>query len=196
MIESDLMKQMLTFIAGILYVGAVIPYFIALYKKEIRPHPVSWLLWSIIGVVNLVFYTQTGATYSQIIAYMSFFLPFLIFLFSAKAWKGGFSLIDYCCLSVSLIALIFGFVYDNPVLGLTLNILLSDFVAFIPTILKTYKDPKSETASTWFITIIANILTIAVINQWTFGIILLPVYTLIMNTVVLLCCIRPLKAAV
>ena len=121
--------------------------------------------------------------------------PFTIFLFSFRAWKEGFSKVDYFCLGVSLLALILGLIYKNPILGLTLNILLSDFIAFIPTIIKTYKDPKSENISTWLITIVANILTIAVIQRWTFGIVLLPVYTLIMNSVVLAGALRRVRGA-
>jgi nucleoside permease NupC len=187
------MTQFITIIAGILYVVAIIPYLISLHRKEIRPHPISWLLWTIIGVVNLVFYRQTGATYAQLIAYMSFFLPLIILIFSLRTWQGAFSKTDYFCLCTSLVALIIGIFYNQPILGLALNILLSDFIAFIPTIIKTYKDPKSENISTWLITVIANILTIAVINKWTFAIALLPVYTFIMNGVVLIFSLRRKK---
>lgn len=176
----------ITVVAGLLYFIAVVPYFRDLFKKVIQPHPVSWFLWSFIGFVNLVFYKDTGATYTQLIAYTSFIIPLLIFIFSFRNWKNGFTKLDLFCLAVSVCSLIVGLSYNNPVLGLTLNILVSDFLAFIPTIVKTFKKPDSESMSTWLITVIANILTIIVINKWTFGIAVLPVYTFIMNGVVLL----------
>lgn len=182
--NQELIRQIVTFIAGILYIVAVVPYFISIHKKEIKPHPISWLLWTIIGGVNLIFYRQTGAIYSQIIAYASFFIPLTIFSVSLRSWNKSFSKLDYFCLFISIFSLIVGIIYKNPLIGLTLNIVLADFIAFLPTIIKTYKNPESENRSTWFITIIANILTLSVINNWTFAIVLLPLYTLFMNTIV------------
>ncbi len=190
---SDLYRQLATVTAGLLYVIGVVPYLFALHQKKIKPHPISWLLWSIIGFVSFIFYPQTGATYTQLIAYTSFFLPLLIFIFSVREWEGSFSRVDYFCLGVSLLALAVGLLYKNPALGLSLNLLISDVVASIPTVIKTFKDPKSERPAAWLISVIANILTISVINKWTFAIVLFPVETFVINSTVLVGSLRKAK---
>jgi hypothetical protein len=152
-----------------------IPYIIAMSRNKIQPHPMSWLLWAILGFVSLVTYIGTGAHETIPLAILNFVGPVMIFFFTIKYWKGKFSRFDYVCLGFSLFSIAIYIIFHRAAIALSIN-LLGDFFAALPTIRKTYKDPSSESFLTWFCFGMGALLSLFAIRQFSYGIILLPLY--------------------
>ena len=62
--------------------------------------------------------------------------------------------------------------------------ILSDCLAAIPTLFKSWKFPETETSSAYIGGIIANILGLFMITNWIFPIYSLGVYFILMNALI------------
>ncbi len=167
-------------IAGILSAlalfASIVPYIISIVRGKTTPHPVSWVMWSLIGGVTLFFTYKVGARETLLFAFFNFLNPTIVMFLSIRYWKGGFSRFDYICLACSLLAIITYIVFRNASFSLTLN-LAGDAFAFLPTIRKTYYDPGSENPATWIMGTTGYLLSIvASVPRFSYGVAVFPIY--------------------
>ena len=167
-----------------------VPYIAAMAKKKITPHPFSWLLWAILGFVSLVTYIGVGAKVTLPLAIMNFAGPTLIFFFTIKYWKEGFSRVDYLCLAFSLVSILTYVIFHRAAIALTIN-LAGDLFAALPTVRKTWIDPSSENFLTWFCFAIgAMVSLVALDGHFSYGVTLLPLYLASFETLMVLLVLR------
>ncbi len=162
-----------------------IPYIQGLIKGKNRPHPFSWLPWSIIGLITLITYTGVGATDTLPLAILNFIGPTLVVLLSLKYFKSVQSRFDYTCLYTSLSAIVIYVIFHDATVALTIN-LLGDLVAHLPTIRQVYLDPYSENMYTWIFFALGNSLSILAIRQWSYGVAVFPVFLTIAAFIVVM----------
>ena len=168
--------QILGLLSPIVSALGYIPYVRAMVRREIQPHPISWLLWSILGFVTLVTYIGVGAHDTLPIAVLNCIGPCVIFLFTIKYWKGGFTRFDYLCLTFSLVSILIYIVFHRATVALTIN-LVGDFFAALPTIRKTWLDPRSENSWAWLAFTIGALLSLLTMGErWSYGVAVLLVY--------------------
>ncbi len=168
--------RILGIVSGCVYVIAYLPYVLSIIKKKTRPHPVSWVLWALIGGVTLFLYLRIGAHETVPLAVLNFILPLAIAIVSVRYWKGGLSRFDKICLALSLAAVIIYAVTHDATLALSFN-LVGDFFAFLPTLKKAYLDPASEDGLTWILIFIGNCLSLAAaFARPSYGILIFPAY--------------------
>jgi len=183
--------QALGIISGLIAFFALVPYFISVIKNKSRPHPISWAMWALMGVISLGTYWGTGARDTIYIAFVNFLNPLIVTFLSIKYWdwKKHFSRLEYTCFVLSIVSVVIWLCFQNPTAALTFN-LIADLIAAIPTLIKTYKNPSSEDTKTWLLFVIANFLSLVAIQQWTYGIALLPAYLFCFAFVVLILSLR------
>ncbi len=162
--------------SAVVFTSSAIPYIVATLRKKAVPHPVSWVLWAVIGVVTFYFTIKVGAHETLPFAFFNFLTPCIVAALSLRYWKGGFSRFDYLCLACSLLAILTYVMFHNAAFSLTLN-LLADAFAFLPTIRKTYVDPFSENLPSWsLVTLGYSLSIIAAIPRFSYGVALFPIY--------------------
>ncbi|MEK7179987.1 MAG: hypothetical protein AAB706_00770 [Patescibacteria group bacterium] len=183
--------SILGLLSGILATVAFIPYIYSIVRNETKPHPITWSIWAFIGIVSFGTYFATGATTTLPLALANIIVPLTIAFLSFKYWnwKARFTVFEYACLTISVISIVIWIVSQNPSLALTFN-LIADFIAALPTLKKVYLDPSSENATTWIIIVIADILSLFAITEWSYGIVLLPLYFLLISTTIMLLSLR------
>ena len=175
----------------IIYIGVAINLFYSLwYIKSIiynstRPNLVSWFIWMLAPFVGVFLQIKAGAGLSFLGTFMSGFGPFLVIivcLFRKNAfWK--INTFDIICGSFSLFALIL-YVITNK-LGISIFFaILSDGLAAVPTVIKSWKFPDTESASVYIGGIINNIFALMVIKSWIFSIYAFSIYFILMNTTI------------
>jgi hypothetical protein len=110
-----------------------------------QPNRITWLLWGIFPMVIFVAQRVQGVKGLSWASFFAGFMPLLIFAASfinKKAyWKTEPR--DYCLMAAALIGMVLWAVTDNPNLALLFS-LLADMLAGIPTLLKAYRHPRSE----------------------------------------------------
>jgi len=163
------------------------------YLKDIlwgktRPNLVSWFLWALAPFLGVFFQIRAGAGLSVIPVFMAGFGPVLVIIV-ALFKKNGYweiSVLDIICGVFSFLALVFYAFTHN--LGISiLFAILSDGLAAIPTIIKSWKFPETETSAVYMPSIINNILALLIIQKWFFSIYAFNIYLILVNVIILFC---------
>lgn len=110
-----------------------------------RPNRITWLLW---GTFPMVIFAAQRAHGVEGISWTSFvagFTPLLIvaasFLNKKAYWKSESR--DYLLMAAAIVGIILWAITDNPVLAILFS-LIADLLAGIPTLIKSYRHPQSE----------------------------------------------------
>lgn len=176
------MKEILGVVTILLSIIGHAPYVMDVYKKKTRPHVFTWILWAI--VVSIAFFGQwfkgggagawgTGVTGIIVI---------VIAVLAIRRGTKDITLSDKIFLGLALLAIIPWYLTRDP----TLSVVMASFIdlcAFIPTIRKTIKDPKSETQFTYSLNILRHGLSIFALGSYNLATVLYPAYLLVMNSV-------------
>ena len=177
--------KILGILSAVVFTIAYIPYIISIIKKKTTPHPFSWLLWAIIGIITAYFYVLVGAKETLPFAFAGAFFPMIIVFISFRYWKGGFSKFDYGCLVFSVSAIISYILFHSAAISLTLSI-VADVFAFLPTMRKTYLDPLSESPSSWLLFFLSYLLSlVATVPHFTYGVVVFPAYLTVCGVIML-----------
>lgn len=166
-----------------------ITYIWSIIKGQAKPNLVSWVIWMVAPFLGFFFQIKSGAGISALPVFMAGFGPFLVILFSIFIKNGYWkiSVFDMYCGALSVLALIFYIVTHN--LGISiLFAILSDALACIPTIVKTWKFPKTENSWLYFCAMASNILGLLTLTAWSFSVAAFSV-SIILQCVVILFCI-------
>lgn len=135
----------------IVFAGAIVNIVLTFsYIKEVangsvKPNRMTWLMWSIAPLIATTAAITNGVGLSVLPVFMSGFTPLLVFIvsfFNKNAyWK--LNRFDYCCSIMSFLALVVWHISKNPNYAITFAI-MSDGLAAIPTVLKSWKYPHTE----------------------------------------------------
>jgi hypothetical protein len=158
---------------------------------KFKPNLVTWFLWALAPLIAVFLQLKEGAGLSVLPVFLAGFFPAIIFgvaLFKRNAyWR--ITKFDIFCGIFSLIALICWVVTKRADVSLIFA-LLSDFFAAIPTIVKAYKFPDTESATGYVPGIINNTLGLLTVTNWTFSIYSFSVYFITLNTILIFFIIR------
>jgi hypothetical protein len=175
---------LLNFVGHILYARSII-------RNHARPNLVSWFIWMIAPFIGVFFELKAGAGLSVLPIFVAG-LGSLLILVVASLTKNGFwkiGTLDIYCGLFSVLALIFYIVTHN--LGISiLFAILSDGLASIPTIIKSWKFPETEMWAPYLLPIISNIVGLMIIKNWTFPIYSFGAYFIILDATIVFCIYR------
>ena len=132
-------------------VGAVIGSLGGLYYLfetvvgKTQPNRITWLLWGIFPMVIFVAQRAQGVEGLSWASFVAGFTPLLIvaasFVNERAYWKSEPR--DYYLMAAAILGIVLWAVTDNPNLALLFS-LLADILASIPTLIKSYRHPRSE----------------------------------------------------
>ncbi len=163
-------------IAGVIELVAFVPYIVSIFRGKTIPHRGSWIIWTILGFVLLMSYRAAGAEETIWVPLMMFLGPLVITVLSMRYGTGGWEdSLDRYCLVGALVAIVCYFIFDTPLVALSIAI-LTDVFAAIPTVRKSIWQPYSEDVIAWSLAFIASILNIAAIDTWNLSIAGYPIY--------------------
>jgi len=151
-------------------------------KGETKPNRVTFFLWGTAPLIAFFAQRQGGggiqSFYTLLIAVMCFLILAASFYTKKAYWK--ITKLDIGCGLISLVALILLVGTNKPLLALGFSI-LADFFAALPTLIKSYKHPLTETTSTYTLEIISSAIVLLTIHNWTIVNYLFAAYILFMN---------------
>jgi len=185
------MLQYLVIIGAIVNLFGAFSYIKETIRGGTKPNRVTWLLWSIAPLIATIAALTDGVRWSVLPVFMSGFVPLLVFIFSFvnknSYWK--LEKFDYLCGFFSVLALILWGITKEPSIAIIFAI-ASDGSAALPTLVKAWKYPATETG-TPYVTGVFNALTsFAAIKTWNFSSLAFPVYLVIVCTLLMLAVYR------
>lgn len=156
-------------------------------KGNTKPNRVTWWIWALAPMIATIAALSDWVTWSVLPVFISGFMPLLIFISSFynknsfwKLWK-----LDYFCLILALLAVVLWIVTKNPLLAIIFAV-LADLIAGIPTVIKMYKFPETETVYTFMTWLFSALSAFLVIQEWRMEEYLFPLYLAIMCTTLII----------
>jgi hypothetical protein len=181
--EVSLTKIVFGVISSVFIFVGLIPYIRDIKLKKVQPHILSWAGWGGITGVGFVAMLSEGFTGGAILVGANFFACFGIAIYAKIKGVGVWntSKYDYAFFMLGLVGVVLWQVFNSPDIAIGFAI-LADFCFGIPTIIKIYKHPKSETVLPWLMTSIAGLAGLVAISYVSFTEIAYPVYLAIYDT--------------
>lgn len=138
-------------------------------------------MWALASLIAFAAQISKGVGLSSLMTFMVGFGPLTIFIasfFNKKSvWKIG--RFDIVCGSLSLVGLIMWLLIREGNIAILFAI-FADFLAGVPTIIKSIKDPDSESSLVFLFGALSAGIAMLTLRTWTFEYLAFPLYILIL----------------
>jgi len=179
-------QAIIAIIAAALDVFASSLYIIDTIKGKTKPNRVTYLLWGV-PIIAAIATNSTGFTWSSLYVFACGFMPLTIFFvsFTNKNSYWRLKKFDYICGAFAILALILWLTTKNATVAIIFSI-IADFLAGLPTLIKIFKHPETETIKTYAICLFGQVLNLFAIKTWHFTEFAFPIYLVIFTSMLVL----------
>ena len=170
-----------------------IPYLLDIHKKNVQPHVLSWLGWAFITALGAFAMIAEGSTWIVAILFANSLLCFSVVIYSLVKKVGVWAASKYDVLfSLGFLGLVLWQVFEQPLIALV-SAILADLFFGLPTIIKTYLNPKTETPFVWIAATISGALSLFAAESFVFHEVGYPTYLLLFDSIVLLLVLKVVR---
>lgn len=177
------MKTFFAILSVVLALGATVPYAIDIVKGRVRPARSTRVLFLLLMAVTLVVQSREFTSGVLLLTAAEVLMQLVLFILSIKRGVGGLARLDLICYVAFAVSLTSYLITQNAVLALIL-LALTDTIAFIPTIVKIWRDPSSET---WIFFVVGGVLaagaSLMARNSNNFTEVFFPAYLVAINAI-------------
>ena|SRR3989344_4499407 len=162
------MLQYIVFLgAGIQFLGGA-AYVRDTLRGRTQPNRVTWFLWMVAPFIGTAAAVTDGVGWVILPVFMAGFVPLLVFVSSfinkRAYWKLG--IFDYGCGAFSVLALILWVLTQEPLVAIIFAIIADGFAA-LPTLVKSWNHPETETIWPYATTIVGAFLGFLAVKTWS-----------------------------
>lgn len=152
---------------------------------KVKPNRVTFFLWSLAPLIAFFAEIKQGVGLESLMTFGVGFSPLIILIasfFNKKTqWKLGW--FDFVCGALSLCGLFLWWITKTGDVAITFSI-IADGLAALPTIVKTFRYPETESPLLYFTAAISATLTLLTLKNWTFASYGFPLYILIVTLII------------
>jgi len=180
-----MINQNFVIVGAIIATAGSLSYLIATLKGKVKPNRVSFLLWSLAPLIAFFAEIRQGVGIQALMTFIVGFLPLTIFIASFVNKKAVWNLtgFDLICGALSIIGLVLWFITKSGNIAIIFSI-LADGLAALPTIVKSFNLPETESAWPYFASTISAILTLLTVKVWNIANIAFPLYIVLITLVI------------
>jgi len=175
------MKTTVAIIAAILAIAGNLPYLRDIIKKKVRPHPYTWLVWSMVSCIVFFGQLAKGAGIGALPTAASEIFTIIIFFFSLRYGFKNIKKIDTYFFLIALLGIIPWVLTKDPTISVIIAVSI-DVIAFIPTIRKTWAEPKTETPILYGTNVLRHILMLISLQAYNIATMLHSIAMIITNS--------------
>lgn len=171
-----------------IFIGAIVTSLGGLYylydtiTGKAQPNRVTWLLWGVFPMIIFFAQRAQGVESLSWVTFAAGFTPFLVLLASfinKKAyWKTEPR--DFYLMGVAILGIILWALTDNANLAIVFS-LLADLFAGLPTVIKAFKHPETESWIAYAISALGCVIGILATQTFSFENSVFILYLAIMN---------------
>jgi hypothetical protein len=169
-------------LAGLVAAACTVPYVRDTLRGETVPHRGSWLIWSVLEVVALEAQRADGATWSLIPLMIQALGTCLVWTLSLWFGSGGLGRVEFALLALAGLGIVGWLVIQRPVVA-TACAIAADLVGAIMMAPKAWRDPHSETLSTFVLASASGVLMVGSVGSLSTALLMYPVYFVVVNAV-------------
>jgi hydrogenase-4 membrane subunit HyfE len=175
------MKDVLAIIAAMLAIAGNLPYIRDAFTHRVKPHPFTWLVWTIVSAIVFFGQLAKGAGIGALPAGVAELFTIIIFIFSLQYGFKYVQKTDKYFLAAALFGIIPWLIFDNPTISVIIAVVI-DLIAFVPTLRKTYEHPETETPILYGSNVLRHILTLFSLQAYNIATTLHSIAMIITNT--------------
>jgi hypothetical protein len=162
-------------VSGLLQALACVPYVRDILTGKTKPHRGTWAIWCTLSLIVLLSQRADGGAWSLLMAVSQLVGTLVILLLSIGRGVGGTSRFDILLLAIAASGVVGWYAAGDPTIA-TLCVVLSDLVAVVMMMPKTYADPYSETLSAYVMSALSGACALVAVGSLDFGLIVYPAY--------------------
>ncbi len=180
-----MIDQNFVIVGAIIAAAGSLSYLVDTLKGKVKPNRVSFLLWSLAPLIAFFAEVKQGVGIQALMTFIVGFLPLTIFIASFVNKKAVWNLtgFDLMCGALSIIGLVLWFITKSGNIAIIFSI-LADGLAAMPTIVKSFNYPETESAWPYFASTISAILTLLTVKVWNIANIAFPLYIVLITLVI------------
>jgi len=167
-------------LAGLAAVACTVPYVRDTLRRTTVPHRGSWLIWGALEVVAVEAQRADGARWSLVALVTQCVGTCLVFGLSVRLGSGGLGRVDLALLGLAGLGIAGWQAVDAPVIA-TACVIAADLVAALMMLPKTWRDPHSETLSTFVLAAVSGALMVGAVASLSVPLLVYPVYFVAVN---------------
>lgn len=172
-----------TFFAGISFLfalGAYIPYFVGIWKKETKPHILTWLTWFLLTAMGFfISYNSGGGAGSFTFALQSL-TCLTVVVCALMTREKNIVKYDWMVFTIVIIILFFYIFTKNALLSVIFAASI-DSLGYIPTFRKSYRHPFQEPVLTYTLGTASWGFSLLALSNFSFTTMLYPLAIVSMN---------------
>jgi hypothetical protein len=154
------------------------------FRGRTQPNRVTWTLWSAAPMLAFAAELQQGVGLQSLMTLSVGLGPFFVlcasFANKNSVWKIG--PFDLACGVASILGLLLWLITSNNLVALA-SFMAADGLAGLPTVVKSWTNPESESASAYIGGFVNALLTLATVTTWTTAVVAFPLQIVIFNVV-------------
>ena len=158
-------------------------YVLDTVRGETQPNRVTWLLWAIAPLLAFAVEIHSGVGLRSLMTFMVGFGPLCVFVASfvnpASFWE--ITRLDYVCGALSVLGTAGWLVTRHGMVALVAA-LTADGLAGVPTVVKAWRVPESESANVYLGGIANAGITLLTVDRVTTAVVAFPIYILVVAT--------------
>lgn len=167
-------KELLSVIAVILTFAGYVPYIRSVIAKQTKPHVYSWFIWSLDGFIIFGLQITHGAGPGSFVALSAGLLALIVLILTIfNKGKRDITVTDTVFTALALIALVIWLFAKQPLIS-TILIMTVDVFGFVPTVRKSWHNPRSENLTFYVINTIRFAIALAALEEYSIITVLYP----------------------
>ncbi len=169
--------------SGVLQASRFVPYLRDIRAGTTKPHRGTWAIWSTLSLIVLFSQRADGGTWSLLMVLTQLVGCVFIFVLSVRVGVGGTSRLEWGLLAIAAAGLVGWYLAGDPTVA-TLCVVLADVIAIALMVPKTYRDPYSETLSTYVLSLLSGVTAAIAVGSFELGLLLYPAYVVLADVLV------------
>ena len=163
---------------GLIGVGV---YAIAVLHGRVKPNRVSWVLWALAPLIAFVAELASGVGWLSLATLAPGLGPLLVLIASAFNRRSYWQVtrFDLTCGGLSVLALALWAATGSGNLAIVFSV-LADGLASAPTVIKSYREPATESYWPYLGTAVNGAIALLTITTWRFAEYAFPAYLVLM----------------
>ncbi len=181
-----MIDERFTILGSVIVAIGGMSYLIDTVKGKVKPNKVSFLLWSFAPLIAFAAQIKQGIglllTLTTLVAGIEPLLIFTASFFNKQAeWK--LNKFDLSCGALSIIGLILWQITKSGSIAIIFSI-VADGLASLPTIIKSYNNPETESGWPYFTTVISAVITLFAIKEYSLASVGFPIYLFVVCIII------------
>ncbi len=174
------LNAFLSLLAGVLLLASYLPYGVDILKHKVKPARSARLMFVLLLLIVLLQQRSLGSGWVLAVTVSELVGSATIFGLAMKYGEGGWGKLDISCYFLLFISVTTWLVTNNALLALHMTI-AADLIAFMPTLVKTWRKPRSETPLFFAVGASAPLLSLVALNDYRYSIVAFPLYLALIN---------------